>query len=320
MIDMKISREESNILRAIAIMSVIITHANGWAHAFDKIPLLNNGKLTSFACQGGMALFLILSGYGLYKSYISKGLSGYWDNKFKKIFAPAIIIQVLWFLLCGIMNGNLISQLASPRDTLFAELMCLNQLNDVEGTMWYLSYLFFCYMSFFIFFSFAKKANYAVAFFLFFWVITMPVVAMLWGNSKSYVSCFAVGILLAFLERRFSIYFSLSNRVIVLLILLSILIVYVRFMFRKFIFCDNVASILLAFSLILAVKITNCRRQFFVGKHSFALYLLEGKIIFGWFNYDTYSVLPRFVVFIMLLVVTLIVSVFVDKVIEERLL
>ena len=68
-----ITREVTTILKAIAILTVIFTHANGKL-AFVGVPLLCNSKFTSELCKGGMSTFLILSGYGLYCSYQKKVL------------------------------------------------------------------------------------------------------------------------------------------------------------------------------------------------------------------------------------------------------
>ena len=72
----RITREETTILKAIAIMTVIFTHANG-KQAFEGIPLLGNSRFTSELCMGGMSIFLILSGYGLKKYYNILDYFGY---------------------------------------------------------------------------------------------------------------------------------------------------------------------------------------------------------------------------------------------------
>ena len=50
------TREDTTILKAIAIMTVIFTHANG-KQAFEGIPLLGNSRFTSELCMGGMSIF-----------------------------------------------------------------------------------------------------------------------------------------------------------------------------------------------------------------------------------------------------------------------
>ena len=54
--NVKISKEESTVLKAVSILTVIFTHANG-AEAFVDIPVLRNSVFTSLLCQGGMCTF-----------------------------------------------------------------------------------------------------------------------------------------------------------------------------------------------------------------------------------------------------------------------
>ncbi len=79
-----ITRDETIILKAIAILAVIFAHANG-RYAFVDIPILQNSTFTSLICQGGMCMFLILSGYGLYCSHIENGFKNWWDKKITRI-------------------------------------------------------------------------------------------------------------------------------------------------------------------------------------------------------------------------------------------
>lgn len=67
-----ISKEQSNVLKGFAILTVLLSHGNAFSESFTNIPILKDGFVTSILCQGGMCLFLLLSGYGLYSSYSKK--------------------------------------------------------------------------------------------------------------------------------------------------------------------------------------------------------------------------------------------------------
>lgn len=64
--DMSISKEESTFLKGWAIVLVILSH-------ILKRYLNIESNITDFMGTGGVALFLFLSGYGLYMSYFTGG-------------------------------------------------------------------------------------------------------------------------------------------------------------------------------------------------------------------------------------------------------
>lgn len=69
-----LSKNETNILKGFAILFVIITHCNSEAGAFHNVPILYNGILTTILSNICVDIFLFLSGYGIYKSYVKNGL------------------------------------------------------------------------------------------------------------------------------------------------------------------------------------------------------------------------------------------------------
>lgn len=82
---------QTNSIRGIAILMVILMHSSC------------NFGLRIFTPLGGIgvALFLILSGYGLTESYKRKKLELFWKSKFSKIWIPyAIVLTVctIWSL------------------------------------------------------------------------------------------------------------------------------------------------------------------------------------------------------------------------------
>lgn len=96
---------------------------------------------------------------------------------------------------------------------------------------------------------------------------------------------------------------------------------YWHFLFRKNPILDNIVSNLIAVAFIIAVGFLlskfRLRVLHFVGKHSFSMYLLEGKIIFRWFPYTNYSNNIRFIIFIVLFMINLLVAVVFDTILEK---
>lgn len=96
---MKISKEKSNILRAMAIIFVLIGHGLQW---------LTNSNLNVLNWGGGVgvAIFLILSGYGLTESYLSEGRidsKKFWKKRICTVMIPYWIIMVIQKVLDRIL-------------------------------------------------------------------------------------------------------------------------------------------------------------------------------------------------------------------------
>lgn len=76
-------------LRGIAAVLVVISHVSGLTGTRIATPL---GGI-------GVAIFLICSGYGMYNSYIKRGLEGFWRGKIKRILIPYWIAVALYYAI-----------------------------------------------------------------------------------------------------------------------------------------------------------------------------------------------------------------------------
>lgn len=76
----------SNLLRGIAILLVVLQHVSGQLE-------------TNIFTPGGtgVAIFLLLSGFGLNESFKKKGFMSFWENRVCKVFIP-------YFLLITILS------------------------------------------------------------------------------------------------------------------------------------------------------------------------------------------------------------------------
>lgn len=105
-------------MRGVAIISVIICHFAGGYHIRYATPL---GGI-------GVAMFLILSGYGINESFKRKGLQGYWKNKAIRILIP----YALWSLLY------------------LGVAFAMGREYNFPLRYWYLEWLFVWYVLFFV--------------------------------------------------------------------------------------------------------------------------------------------------------------------------
>ena len=127
-------RNHTDAIRGIAILLVILGHCGG---EFG-IRFLNPFG----SC--GVVLFLIVSGYGMYKSYELKGLKHFWVKKFLHILLPYIIIQSLFLYFFEGGGKNLSAR------TVISDFLLITPLHPYG---WYLRYLFVCYIIFYIVFK-----------------------------------------------------------------------------------------------------------------------------------------------------------------------
>lgn len=84
----------SNIIKAFAILLVVLCHiGNRFTRATTPL-----GGI-------GVALFLILSAYGVEKSFIKSGLKGFWRKRLITVYVPYWIVELIAYL-SGLMEAR----------------------------------------------------------------------------------------------------------------------------------------------------------------------------------------------------------------------
>ncbi len=299
-----ITREESTVLKAIAILTVVLVHAIG-VKAFESLPVLDHPKFAVLLCKTGMCIFLLLSGYGLFCSYEDKGLNNWWDSKVRKIFLPAVLVQVIWYLLTVAFSLVKEGTVSVSWETLFGDLFCLTPQNEIDGTMWYLSYLLFCYALFFVCFRFLPDKVKFLGFVVV-WFILIPFAVKGWISGSYCISSFGIGVIWGKLAATGKIQLNAVWKVVISVICLIVAVFYFLYP-DKTILVDNVAGNIIAMGFIIFFSMVKCdklRLLQFIGKNSFFLYLLEGKTIFL-FPFSSFAPGLRPVLFVALLTVSI---------------
>lgn len=115
--------EQTNSIRGIAILMVVLMHTSC------------NLGIRAFTPFGGIgvALFLMLSGYGLSESFKKKGCKGYWSNKVRKIWVPYIVVLTIVKVWNSSFDTHTILQ-----------YLC------IDSPFWYISFLFYNYVLFYL--------------------------------------------------------------------------------------------------------------------------------------------------------------------------
>ena len=135
-----ISQSVSDRMKTCAIIMVILGH-------MLNIYLHQNPYLSIILGTGGVAVFLILSGYGLVVSYQKNGIKNeYWEHKIKKVFIPYWIVTFLWVVFIGLLKP-------SRSELLIKNLLLIDYNREIDATMWYLSFLLLWYLLFFVVFK-----------------------------------------------------------------------------------------------------------------------------------------------------------------------
>ena len=123
--------------RAMAIIFVLIGHGLQW---------LTNSNLNVLNWGGGVgvAIFLILSGYGLTESYLSEGRidsKKFWKKRICTVMIPYWIIMVIQKVLDRILFKRYIG----VKETLLSIIGYndYTRMESIDSTMWYIT--FFCF-------------------------------------------------------------------------------------------------------------------------------------------------------------------------------
>ena len=126
-----ISKEDTQLLKGIAIMMVIVEHLGQVLHINALNPL---GPI-------GVCLFLFISGYGLSFSYEKNGRDRYFTKRMLKVYIPYIVSVVL-FCMWSYCIGKILTS------KIFFGYITLSILP--QGSFWYLRLLFYWYIAFFL--------------------------------------------------------------------------------------------------------------------------------------------------------------------------
>ena len=130
-----LSRESTQALKGFAAIAIFLFHI---LLSFDITPIFN--------LWGGLfvAVFLILSGYGIEESFRKNGLEGYWMKRLQKVVLPsAFFILAYNYLFPYILPDGDLSPGASMHK-------CLDELLYITPTFWFVFFILKCYVVYWI--------------------------------------------------------------------------------------------------------------------------------------------------------------------------
>ena len=133
-----LSFNTSTILRGIAILLVILQHLGGSFGTNLLTPLGGTG----------VAIFLVLSGFGLNESFKKKGLDYYWRNRIIRVFIPYFIL--ISIISCFSENFNIRTYLLD--------------IFGIKTSYWYIAFLLKQYILYYIATRFFYKFRLQIIF------------------------------------------------------------------------------------------------------------------------------------------------------------
>ena len=123
-----LTRENTQALKGFAAIGILVFHI---LLGYDISPLAN--------MWGGhfVALFLVLSGYGLEESFRRNGLNGFWHKRLRKVILPTA------FFICA-YNFLFHSPFFILHSSSFVH-DCLDELLYIQPTFWFVFFVVKCY-------------------------------------------------------------------------------------------------------------------------------------------------------------------------------
>jgi len=137
---MEIDRQTSNMLKGIAIMLIVLTHA---IRNFS-MPFLPNGA----PAQIGVFTFLFLSGYGIYRSYGLENIDAkkYLYRRFRRVVVPYWAVLTLYLLGLLLFLPSYFTYEAVLSEVARNYFLINLSSYDVLGVGWFVTYIMLWYL------------------------------------------------------------------------------------------------------------------------------------------------------------------------------
>ena len=161
----------TGVVRGIAVFLILISHIG------DK------SGLRFFTPLGGIgvSIFIICSGYGLYKSYLKNGLENYFRKRFVGLLIPYWIMVAIF----SVVNFESVG---------IVQILKWISLLAVPSIFWYVQYVALLYIAFYLAFRFFK-GKFGISLLLLFSLILFVVSKDLLLGEQSFA--FVIGVMLA---------------------------------------------------------------------------------------------------------------------------
>ena len=252
----------TTVMRGIAILMVVVHHLSLW---------FGTNVLTSWG-GGGVAIFMILSGYGLTMSYQKSGVKRFLWKRFVGIFIPWLVVILI----------------SMQPWTLYNQEWFWKYLFFIDHGPWYMQYLFVWYILFFV--AHCMRWTYRIRWYII--GISALLMFLYWGPLQQEQSlCFPLGMWIGEhyervkkIDKRIYLRLSAVAAIVAIFALGAKQIPYIRSDISSWIFItlQVILKTSMAIAVIAAVpfiiKIKASRFLLFTGVISYEMYLIHGFI------------------------------------------
>ncbi|TGE33822.1 acyltransferase [Desulfosporosinus sp. Sb-LF] len=137
------NKQSTEQLKGIAILLVVLGHL--FVTKFINCSSLAFGYLGA----QGVAIFLVLSGYGLTTSFLKNGIDkGFLVRRLRAVLLPYSLVTMLWFMVDYFFKGKMY-----PIKTIVLSLIGFDFQLTMDATMWYITFILMWYLIYYVIFS-----------------------------------------------------------------------------------------------------------------------------------------------------------------------
>lgn len=129
-----LDRDTTDQIRGVAILLIMLGHLSATGRFV----------LSPRAGAWGVTIFLVLSGYGLFRSHTTNGLDDFFRKRFSKVLVPYSIVIAALILIDVFALG-----MTYPPGNVILALSGFDLKASVDGTMWFISFLLLWYIAFY---------------------------------------------------------------------------------------------------------------------------------------------------------------------------
>lgn len=267
-------------LKGIAIILVVLQHLG---------TVKFNLPLITYAGRWGVAVFLLLSGYGLAQSYLINGIEkDYFKKRFIKIIPAYFIVTFLWICIDTFLLHKFYTW-----QTICLALIGFDFSRSVDATMWYITFILLWYVIFYIVFiipinNILKVALLFVASFIFMFYSQYNFMTQVSDHFMLHSFTFPLGVciglyyskMISFMKDKATISISIIGILSIFSFLITcfLLIIYPK---ERILFFSNIlfAGGCTIFIMLLDYYGIRSKILLFIGSISYEMYLLEWAFI-----------------------------------------
>lgn len=287
-------------IKGIAILLVIFGHLSRVAEIHN--PILN------LLGANGVCIFLLISGYGLYKSSEKKGITfSYWKKRIVTVLIPYSLITGIFLLYDRFFLNKEYSKIY-----ILKNILGIDNLTRFDGTMWYIQFILSWYIVFGIVFYFNKFKALRISILFLFSIIFYSQMnrepfSMYYYQCAVHSFWFPIGVLVGAYGGRLRTIVNSKSKII-FINLITVIFIYLiygnintnnnLYMLYNF----SVAVVLISTILIIYSFKKYIYLLDYIGSISFYLYLFEGVFIY---NYNIINKdMPIFSFFLYFFIIT----------------